>query len=480
MVALLSPPGAMQNEWFHAATIWCGQGERTPFCNEVALDPDTGFSATVSFDATMCEAHPRVSLLCPTDRDGETRWSINDGEFPGIFHFFLSWFVTPSLDLSIVVMRLANAFLLSALLFVTMFLLPTRHRITLVLMLLTSLVPSAYLLLASIGPNSWTLLGVATSWIPLHAAFDENVRTRQRRIALVGVSATLAFLAVGSRWEASAFLVFSTTLTLCLVASKRLPGRQVRAICLISMVSTASWFFFTRVLPSLSLFEIWKGSPDTRGIFSRWLFSYVPGRPDEVSILNEGLIQGLPKAFRALWAVPASSIVRLPELIYVVGVVLLGHLIIETRNRSSRGQIVGPIVILCFISLAVLVQVPILNTDEFRTAETVFVQPLFMFAAGWWYLSGPDDLHGTVVKFLRPVAAISVGSFALAIFTIAERFVDRQTDGIRYLPEGPDQWWWPSLPFGPNVPVVLAPIFLWLCYQNLVKSLSARPVQFRR
>ena len=43
----------------------------------------------------------------------------------------------------------------------------------------------------------------------------------------------------------------------------------------------------------------------------------------------------------------------------------------------------------------------------------------------------------------------------------AERYVDVQTLGIRYLPEGLDQWWWVWMPVGPNVVVALAIVCLW-------------------
>jgi hypothetical protein len=43
----------------------------------------------------------------------------------------------------------------------------------------------------------------------------------------------------------------------------------------------------------------------------------------------------------------------------------------------------------------------------------------------------------------------------LSLFTLVERFADRQYFGLRFIPEGPGSWWWKWMPFGPNAWVAI-------------------------
>jgi hypothetical protein len=65
--------------------------------------------------------------------------------------------------------------------------------------------------------------------------------------------------------------------------------------------------------------------------------------------------------------------------------------------------------------------------------------------------------------------------FSLFTFAAAERFVDRTSSGLRLLPEGPDNWWWSWAPFGPNVPLLFAPLFLWLFFTALLRAMADSP-----
>jgi len=114
-----------------------------------------------------------------------------------------------------------------------------------------------------------------------------------------------------------------------------------------------------------------------------------------------------------------------------------------------------------------MIQVAVVdNRDQFGV-EPRYSYPLLLFLAGWWFLLGPTNLHERLLRYFQPLMAVNVALFALTMFTVAERFVDKQTFGLRYLPEGPDQWWWSGLPVGPNVVLILAPICLWKFFSGL-------------
>lgn len=110
MVALLSPPGATHDEWYHVSSIWCGQGEREPFCLE--RFPENGI-ALINLELTNCQINQEALLLCPLNRTGKSTPVTNFGQYPKLFYFTLSWFVVPWAENSVAVTRVASAFFMS-------------------------------------------------------------------------------------------------------------------------------------------------------------------------------------------------------------------------------------------------------------------------------------------------------------------------------------------------------------------------------
>ena len=460
MVALMSPPGATQDEWYHATSIWCARGEREPYCSDIAAVPELGVGAFTNLDPINCQTGQEEPLLCPPDRDTNTRVRINDGLYPKLFYFALSWFVVPSTEVSFYLARAAGALVVTTLLALAMWLLPSRHRLVLFLVMLTSFVPTGYFLFASINPSSWTAAGVGVGWLAIHAALAERNQSRAQRGRLLLVGLLGYVITIGSRWDGIPFVALATTLGVFLAVWSRFPNLRRR----ITFLSLAVAFM---ALLLLMLF-----SSDRISFNPRILLRFSGDQPDNVIFFSRNLLDGLPNALRALGTVPSMDDIAIPEAVYVLSLMILGWHFFATLNRSDKVQAVGLVSLAIVIGLVIAAQVALLDDRDSGFIEPRYAYPLLLLAIGWWFLSGPEDLSALVGRYLRLSSAVSVAAFAIFGFAITERFVDWQTYGVRYLPESRDQWWWSWLPVGPNVVVILAPVCLWFSLRSITRLLS--------
>jgi uncharacterized membrane protein YGL010W len=180
------------------------------------------------------------------------------------------------------------------------------------------------------------------------------------------------------------------------------------------------------------------------------------------------LLPVIPSAVRSLFGFPAWNpmnplllTVTLPEIVMFGGVGFLGYLVVRSTDPKLGFQVGGAGVVLSVAALVLFAQLSSQETVDYSMTDTLAVYPLFVFLAGWWFFLAPNEQSESLANSLHSFAVVVTVLFAIASFTVAERFVDRQSFGLRYLPEGMDQWWWTSMPVGPNVVVVLAVIFLW-------------------
>ena len=352
-------------------------------------------------------------------------------------------------------MRLVSAFTVSSLLALTMLVFPPRYRLVSFLMILTSFTTQGYFLLASINPSSWAVVGVGVGWLALHAALAPGEQSKGQRIALACACLLAWIMAIGSRWDAAGFVALTAVMTGLQLAwvrfskyRKLLPfGTLVLGLALCAVVES-----YTFIDP-----------------FSRFgkLFVYKAGDPDNIAFFTQNFLNGLPNAVKTFGEVAAHPVLMLPGYVFPLAVILLGLYMVQTFNRANPFQISGFIVIGAAISFLFMAWHSSNVERDATELSSRYSLPLLVFAVGWWYLLGPTDLAARVSSHLRMTSIIATVLFALTVFTYAERYVDVQTLGLRYLPEGLDQWWWVWMPVGPNVLVVLATVCLWRFFNSL-------------
>lgn len=446
MVALLSPPGAVHDEWYHATSIWCGQGEREPYCPEKF--PQTA-TARTNLDAIDCKRSQETPLICPTENVGESEYISNFGLYPPMFYFTLSWFVTSWDDGAIAVIRMVNALVISTVLGLLAILLPPRYRLVLFLVILGTFSGTGYFLFSSINPSSWVALGIGVGWLGIHAGLAVCSLSARQRIGLLLIGVVALLMAVGSRWDAPAFAAVVGTLTLGHVAWLRFPQQRTRIISAVVAVS----------LSAAVVLELF--TPYAPSEYVRRLFIYSPGQPDNVAFFTHYAMYGISNIIRSVGSVPTHSGVLMPELVGTVGVVVIAVLLARTFNAQIKVQVVGAAFATVAASLAIMVQVELVDDRDAFGVEPRYVYPMLPFVVGWWLLLGPGNLGERLGRHLKMLTAATTAMFAVTVFTFSERFVDVQTYGLRILPEGPDQWWWSWMPVGPNVVFVVAVASVW-------------------
>jgi len=450
LLALLSAPGATHDEMFHATNIWCGQGQRLPYCSDIRVDIEHP-SARVNFDFLRCQRNVYEPLECPSDNSGVSYRSINPYNlYPSLpwskhatpHSFVLSWFVVPSFEGSLILTRVASAAIVVLLLGILAQLLPNHHQKVLFLVIILVLPSTGYFLMSSINPSSWTIFGTGFAWIALHAALSSEAMSLRRRWGLIGVCVLCTLMALGSRWDAWGFVMLALSLVGMEVAWNKY-RRFRKATLVIAVVAPPTlWFSFAKINPiSPRLFDV--------------LVSHTDEQPNNAEFLTTYLLNGTPNALEALGTLPTTTLVRVPDLVFFVNVIVLVTLLYLSRTPKSRSQIGGTLVALFTMSVMIMAQVALIDNRDNEGIEPRYSLPLLAFAVGWWFLHAAPAAIGRILLRLTALAWVITASFGLTALIVVERFADVQTAGIRFIPEGPDQWWWSSLPVGPNTVTIL-------------------------
>ena len=460
-VALLSAPGATHDETYHLGSIWCGHGARDIYCPSVVEDPEVFRVAETNFELPVCKHAPSAPLVCTSDGDGRGGGAINDKLYPRLFYFVLSWFVMPSFEISVLLIRVVSSFLISVMFGLLLKFLPNQHRVVLTLLCITALPVSGYFLFASVNPSSWAAFGVGVGWLAIHASLTSEHLTLKRSIPLQVIGLAVLVMAGGSRWDAIPFIALSLLFGAFALLELKMPELRRIVFLLSTVISLGLFLVLERLTPLSPLYYL------------RQLYVFQDGEPDNVTFFSNNVLQALPNALRGLGSVPTMSVIVLPELVYIGNLVLLGMFMIATFNYKTKSQSVGFILITLVMALVIMAQVATTDNRDEGMIEPRYVYPLLLFAGGWWYLRGPTELLQSVSRYLKVGSNVAVVLFGVTMFTVTERFVDRQTFGIRYLPEGPDQWWWSWMPVGPNIVLLVAIVALWKFLSWIIAYIQA-------
>lgn len=460
-LSLLSPPGATHDEWYHAASIWCGRGINPPHCEEIGFIPEYGMSAVVNLVAINCKAEPTEPLNCPAGRQTQSRPLINDGLYPPVFYWILSWFVVPSVDASFLLVRSASALMLSLLLGLCLWMLPSRYRLVLSFVVLTAFSSTGLFLFSSMNPSSWSSFGIGIGWLPLFAAFASRSLGFNRRLGLGTVGILSFLIAIGSRWD-SIPMISGVIVIGAIFLGWELRPQWRRKLLMLAVTAPIGLFILLEQL-----------SPFSPLHHLRTLYTYSKGQPDNLLFFSYNLNQALPNVLRALGTVPALSLIVIPKAVYIVGLLLLIYTMSRVRGTSMGWQTTGLLAVTILMAILIMTQVATNDYRDLGSVEPRYVYPLFLFGVGWWYSLGSDESLIKASRNLMQITFVAIGIYFVFVFSIAERFVDQQSYGLRLIPEGPDQWWWQWMPFGPNVVVGLSTLCISMFLLNLV-SLARR------
>ena len=247
--ALTSPVGSAPDDDFHLSSIWCAQGARAGVCEETPANPAARLVPANVVQASDCfRFKADVSAGCATsimDDAGlvETeRVNVTASLYPPGFHAVMSAFVGPDVERSVLAMRLFNAALTALVIAALLRLTPAGLASASVLAITVTFIPLGLFVTASTNPSAWSIIGIGGYWA-FAIAFLRHRNWRDRRgLLLAAATLVTAAMAIGSRVDASAYVVLATLIALTVSGWKRAlgtPGRLVTlgAIGLVAVVT---------------------------------------------------------------------------------------------------------------------------------------------------------------------------------------------------------------------------------------------------
>ena len=209
--AVTSPVGSSPDDDYHLSSIWCAGGERFGVCEAVEGEPEAlAVPESVGFAHECFAFQPAVTAACTESLTNTLvstqRVNNRQGLYPSIFYRVMNLFVGDDPQRSVLVMRMVNAIVFVALLSLAVIVLTPAIRSAVTVTSAVVLVPLGLFIVPSTNPSSWTVTGLIFLWA-FGLALAQRTSWRSRRTWLLVVATCLsAFLAIGSRVDASAFV----------------------------------------------------------------------------------------------------------------------------------------------------------------------------------------------------------------------------------------------------------------------------------
>jgi hypothetical protein len=464
--ALASPPGSSPDDDYHLASIWCARGP-SQHCGLVPGDP-TSRVVPWEVNAVACFAfHSESSAACQQGLDTQPDAPRNlgnwNGGYPPVFYYVMSFLVTDHLGTSVFLMRSLNAVITVGMIGGLALLLPRRLRMLVTVPALVTAVPLGVSLFASTNPSSWTVLGVATFWPALYAAFET---TGRRSLLLQGVAVLAMLLAAGSRADGSLFIVMSVALVLMLRLRAVRSHRWVLVTCLVCVV--IPFLFFVGAGQSAAL---------TNG-----LGPAPPPAPGAPPVTWVGLAVTNLQALPTLWfgslgygnmGVLGWLDTPFPGLVGFLATAVWLVVVFGAWRVMSRGKALA----IALVGLALVVYPVVVLGRSGMTVGSGFQAryelPLLVLLAGMSLLR-VDSFGARYSVFQRGVLIMSlVVAHTIALFTQIRRYVTGLDVSGLDLDHG-REWWWHGPLSATAVWTIGSASFAVVCCLLLIDSVRAR------
>lgn len=485
---LSSPPGSTPDDDYHTISILCAQGEND-FCQNLQLGtPTAAPQATVPLRAAInCfyTSFPSEDGSCIYEQEGlkidSTR--INSGKVTNFYYSVMNRFLGSDYESSIRNMRIFNAFIFVALLFLALTTVIPRVKRGILLFSLTALIPFGAFFVPSVNPTSWAITGVLFSWIFLYSLVS-SLRTplNWTRILLNSLGLLLSLgVALGARKDVQIYLVaifvatiiltwprFNVVFRWLLVAAAALLGVLVvnyQPSKIIGFGDTISYVFFNpglflqtlAELPAVIAGTIGSSAPIFRNLnflyygigwhevqmpasailitlstLAGLVFSLLPGMRKR-NLAAVGFIIFVVIAIQ-IYGVAAATIggynpivtPRYMAPLVLTAVVMFFTLVKTRRTFPSRGQAVWLLLALPLASaIALLTTIRRYTNGQAETWFTLFFEP------NWWWEDFP--LGPTAVWFLGVAASLVVSYSAVRLLN-GPRTQNRKSTWRDYTP----------------------------------------------
>ena len=432
--ALASPVGSSPDDDFHLPSIWCAAGNKVNQCQAVAdqsqravpktLGKERPCFARIAIRSAACQgasSAPGQDHLVTTTRGNF------QGLYPSPYYQTMNLFVGPSVELSVVLMRLVNILLLVGLTTVLYVLLPVSRRLPLVWGLAISLVPLGMFLVASNNPSAWAVISAGTLWISLVGYFESSGAKK----AVLGIIAALStVLGAGARADAAIYAVVAVVVAVLLTASR---DRRwvISALLPIGLVITAAVFYLSAQQSSVGASGI-PGYPDgdpTHPLQWRYLFF--------TNLLN---VPSLWAGVFGSWPLGWLDTV-MPAAVWVASLGCFAALVFTGLASMSIRKLLVVVTV-----LGALVLIPVYVLVQSRVFIPVAVQPRYilplviMLAGVILWQAGGARLRLSKGQVITLVSTLSVVNAIALHFNMRRYITGSDVTDINL--NTAVEWWW--------------------------------------
>jgi hypothetical protein len=446
---LSSPPGSTPDDDFHTISILCANGDNE-FCQILETDPDGNpIKAIVPLRAAnncFFSSFPSEDGSCIAQQSGlktETT-RINIDHVSRFYYTVINRFLGSDYETSIRDMRIFNAFIFSALLFLALITGAPRIRRGVVLLVLTALIPLAAFFVPSINPTSWAITGVVFSWVFLYSLI-QLLKPPINWWRTVGVSSGLMLslvVALGGRKDPQIYLLVVFIATIVLVWPRFSMKLKWLLVALTGIVGTVGYLIQVDRIAGVS------------PVISKSFFN--PG------ILVESLVE-LPSVIAGTIGSSAPLFrnidffyygigwheVQMPASVIFITLATLGGLVFTFLPGARKRQLaaVGFVVVLMVATQMYVVAVAVGQYSPNVTPR--YMAPLFLTAVVMFFSlvkvgrKFPSRGQAVWLFVAMPLAS------SIALLTTIRRYTNGQTETWFKLFFEPN-WWWEDFPLNPT------------------------------
>lgn len=435
--AVTSPVGSSPDDDYHLASIWCSNGNQTGRCINIVSPQAKAVPALVGAGQKCYAFKPKISAECQegTPKEGFVVVErVNDVRhlYPTSYYKVMSVFVGENIELSVVTMRLFNAFLASLMLWLVLLLTPRGVKTAYLLAASVVLVPLGFFIIPSVNPSSWTIVGLAAYWAFALSLMHEPKLTTKRGILTVCATILAAGMAISSRPDAMIYLVITTLVVFTYTGLNKVRQNWLPAVMLIVISLFAAYSYTTVTAP---------GAEQVMGKTARGLGLLIMN-----SLNLPQLYQGVVGGWNLGW-----NDTMMPFIVPCVGMLAIGFVVYHGLLVWNTRKVMATS--LAFLAM-VAVPLAFYQIEGLRVGQVVqsrYVIPLlFLFLAS---ISLGKTVHDkrllpTPIAFVL-FLMLSVSS-SVAFLVNAHRYISGEDSSIARL-RWPVEWWAWDIP----LPIVL-------------------------
>ena len=448
--AFASPVGAGPDDDYHLISIWCASGgsaECQPGSDDGHRSLDAGFRGVVCY-----AQEAEVSAACQLDAwDAAGRYETDRGnfvgEYPPVYYAAMRVFAGPDVQVSALVMRLANAALFVGIATALAALLPVSRRRTLLWGWLIAVIPLGIFLIPSNNPSGWAITGVGTAFLALLGWFE----TRGRRRWALGVLYFIGvIMAAGARGDAAVYAIGATVAAAILTAAwTREWG--LRAILPLAGVVIAVIFLANASQAGVGAVGFsGGGAVSDPGVGEGGIVGISPEVPLAGLALAAYNLLMLPQLWTGVWGTWALGWfdTTLPAIVpwaAVAAFVVVAFAGLGMLNWRKAISLSGVLLVL------VVLPVYVLTIGGMKVGEALqprYLLPLVVLLSLLLVTMPP----GRELRFTRIQTFTILGALALANLVALQVNIRRYATGVDqqgFNLDAGTEWWWPGFPVGP-------------------------------